>query len=93
MRAIAEVIPIVNDADAVPPVLAKRLDALQTQISTADESSLRPRWEFGRELVRLRGGKRKLPTGVIRYMEETHHVAVRELQYRAKFAEVFPTES
>jgi hypothetical protein len=70
---------------------AEELKRLEKEIRKSDDGGLHLRWESGREMLRLRGGKR-LPNGYLRNMEKAFKVHRSELTSRMKFAEKFPTE-
>lgn len=68
------------------------VDIVHKLIQASDENGLRARWEFGHVLLSLRDGRGRLPNGLMQEAVARYSVSERELQYRMKFAERFPTE-
>lgn len=78
------------------PVAAIDIDHLvriDQSIDDNEATALRARWQFGQELVAARDGAGRLPNGYMRELAERTGKTARELQYRARFAEVYPTEA
>jgi len=74
--------------------LAQQLDslvALDRKIDGAEGDAIRVRWEFGRELLSRRVG-RKLPVGLLDGVCAATGKSRQEIQSRMRFAEKFPTE-
>lgn len=69
------------------------LVALESEISRAESAGLRTRWEFGRQLLMARNGKRRLPNGYLAAVVEVTGASRAELTYRMQFAERYPTET
>ena len=74
-----------------PEVLAC-LKELATGFTESDLAGLRLRWQFGRELLPLRVGK-KLPKAELARIEEEVGVPRREIQHHLKFATRYPTDA
>jgi len=64
---------------------------LEHSISDTDAEGIRARWEFGRKLSQERVGK-KLPKGRLAEVCVAISRGKTEVQFRMRFAEVFPTE-
>ena len=62
------------------------------RIDAAESEGMRERWEFGKILLRLRGGKKRLPDGALVKLAAATGKSRRELKYRMQFAQEFPTE-
>lgn len=69
-----------------------RLVRIEQRIATTETDGLRARWDFGRELLAARDGKGRLPNGYLAFVVEETGASRRELAYRMRFAERFPTE-
>lgn len=69
-----------------------RLVHLEASIGGAEETGLRARWEFGRELLTARDGKGRLPNGYLTKVCEQTGASRSEVKYRSQFAERYPTE-
>jgi hypothetical protein len=72
-------------------LLEAKLRRLEERISRAEDEGLRARWEFGRELLDWRVGK-KLPAGVLDRVCTELGVSRWEIQKRMAFAEKYPDE-
>jgi N6-adenosine-specific RNA methylase IME4 len=70
----------------------ERLVRIEERIGAAEGSGLRGRWEFGHELLAARDGKGRLPNGYLKAITERTGTGRSELQFRARFAERYPTE-
>lgn len=68
-----------------------RLVAIDARVDSAEGEGIYARWEFGRELLKERVGK-KLPAGRLDELSEATSKSRTELQYRVQFAERFPDE-
>jgi phage N-6-adenine-methyltransferase len=64
---------------------------LDLRVDRAEDDGIRARWEFGRELLRERIG-RKLPAGRLDELAARTGKSREELQARVRFAERFPDE-
>lgn len=64
---------------------------LDRKVDAAEGEGIMARWEFGRELLERRKGK-KLPDGLLDEICERTGKHRRELQRRLKFAQQFPSE-
>lgn len=69
----------------------ERLARLDQAVDVAEGEGLRARWEFGRDLLGHRAGK-KLPTGLLDEVVDRTGKSRSELQCRIRFAERFPDE-
>ena len=69
-----------------------RLRKFEDRISHSEHEGLRARWEFGKELLDWRVGK-KLPVGVLDRVCTEIGVSRSELQYRIQFAEKYSDET
>lgn len=79
----------------VAPVLdlgLQRLVHLEERIGGAEESGIRARWEFGRELLAERDGKGRLPNGHLTKVVERTGASRAEVKRRMLFAERWTTE-
>lgn len=84
---------IVNaDTGEVLDLGLARLTRIEERITGAEGDGLRARWEFGHELLAARDGKGRLPNGYLTAVVDATGTSRRELSYRIKFAETFPTE-
>ena len=54
---------------------------------------MRARWDFGHVMLRRRGDDDRMPYGYIQQLCVETHKSARELHYRRKFAETYPTEA
>lgn len=68
-----------------------QLRNIEDRIRTVDEKGLISRWEFGRQLLAKREGKKLLPTGLLDEVSRELGVSRQELGARMKFAEIYPT--
>ena len=75
----------------VEAIGVEELVDLDRKVDAAEGEGIMARWEFGRELLEKRKGK-KLPDGLLDEICERTGKHRRELQRRLKFAEEFPTE-
>jgi N6-adenosine-specific RNA methylase IME4 len=69
-----------------------RLVHLDAEVDRAEGEGLRARWEFGRDLLGQRVGK-KLPAGLLDELAERTGKSRAELKKRVQFAERFPDEA
>lgn len=69
-----------------------RLVHLDQEVDAAEGEGLRKRWEFGRELLGRRVGK-KLPAGLLDEVTTETGKSRAELQFRVQFAEQYPDEA
>jgi N6-adenosine-specific RNA methylase IME4 len=65
---------------------------IDKQIDENESTALRARWEFGRDLLKLRDGKGKLPPGIRAELIERTGKSATELTYRMQFADAYATE-
>lgn len=70
---------------------------LERQIAATSTTDLLARWKFGRELLKAKAGRKKLPTGhldgvIVTLAREGIEASRRDLQYRMRLAEVYETE-
>lgn len=72
-------------------VIDKRIDTAEDQAADSLRESIRDRWEFGRLILAKRKGK-QLPKGVLDELAGATGKSRAELQFRAQFAERYPTE-
>jgi N6-adenosine-specific RNA methylase IME4 len=70
----------------------ERLVHLDAEVDRAEGEGLRARWEFGRDLLSQRVGK-KLPVGRLDKLADRTGKSRVELKRRVQFAERFPDES
>ena len=70
----------------------EHLVAIEARVSSAEADGLRARWEFGRELLKARDGKGRLPNGYLAAVVERTGASQREISYRIQFAERYPTK-
>jgi N6-adenosine-specific RNA methylase IME4 len=70
----------------------ERLAHIDERIDAREGEALRDRWEFGRLMLAARDGKGKLPNGWLTTVVERTGKSRVELQFRARFAERYPTE-
>lgn len=70
----------------------ERLARIEERISGAEDTGLRARWEFGRELLAARDGKGRLPNGYLKAVAERTGASRTELTYRTQFAERYPEQ-
>jgi hypothetical protein len=79
-----------------PPAIVRPADGvlieLDARVDRAEDDGIRARWEFGRELLRERVG-RKLPAGRLDQLAARTGKSRTELQYRVRFAERYPDEN
>jgi geranylgeranyl pyrophosphate synthase len=71
--------------------LQTELQQIENRIRSSDEDAVHARWESGRHLITLRGGK-KFRHGVAAALADTLGVHRSELTARIKFATKFATE-
>jgi hypothetical protein len=71
--------------------LDQELIRLERAIRESDGGGLKLRWQMGREMLKLRVGRR-LPNGVLDLLSQGLHVHPSELVARMKFAQKFSTE-
>jgi hypothetical protein len=77
----------------MPPtwnVALVRLGQLEEEIGKREHQGITARWEFGRELLRVREGK-KLPAGLLKRISSRWNLGRAEISARMRFAEKFPT--
>lgn len=65
---------------------------IEATIRRSDDDGLRARWESGRYMLTLRGGRKQLPKGMLDRMAETLEAGRSDLGARMKFAEKYPSE-
>jgi hypothetical protein len=68
------------------------LKQIEKRIETRDAEGVPDRWESGRILLRLRGGRKQLPHGLADQLVKSLGIHRSELTARMKFAEKFPEE-
>lgn len=69
-----------------------RLVKIEQRIAGAEDTGLRARWEFGRELLTARDGKNRLPNGYLALVAEETMASRTEVKRRMQFAERYATE-
>jgi hypothetical protein len=72
------------------PTTVAALTAIEERVQKAEHEGLSERWEFGRELVRVRVGK-VLPPGLLAVVMESTKLGKSEIAYRMQLATAFPT--
>lgn len=77
---------------AVANLSLARLVKIEQRIAGAEDTGLRARWEFGRELLSARDGKGRLPNGYLALVSEETLASRTELKRRMQFAERFATD-
>lgn len=70
----------------------ERLVRIDQRIDASESTALRDRWEFGRQMLAARDGAGRLPNGYLAELVERTGKSRRELAYRARFADAYPTE-
>lgn len=71
--------------------LGADLRQLEAKIAGSETTGLEARWEFGRHLLRQRDGK-QLAKGLLNAIVTEIGIGRREIGYRLKFAEAFPSK-
>lgn len=66
---------------------------IDKRIAEHDQQSLVERWRFGKMLVAMRQGRKRLPNGALAEIARQTGRSRSELNYRMKFAEAYPTEA
>ena len=79
-------------AHPVADIRLARLVHLQASIGDVEQTGLRARWEFGRELLAAREGKGRLPNGYLTRVCKETGTSRAELGFRQQFAERYPDE-
>lgn len=79
-------------SEAIADIGIARLVKLDERVDAAEGEGLIARWEFGRELLSRRVGK-KLPPGLLDALVAETGKSRAELQNRVQFAEVFDAEA
>ena len=69
------------------------LKGIEGRVANSERGGLEARWNFGHELLKLRGERKQLPKGVIAQVSAELKVHRSELNARMKFAEKYPTEA
>lgn len=77
---------------AVANLSLARLVKIEQRIAGAEDTGLRARWEFGRDLLAARDGKGRLPNGYLALVVEETQASRAEINHRMRFAERFATE-
>jgi hypothetical protein len=81
-----------NSAEKVINLSMERLRQIEQRIGKLEHEGLRERWEFGRELLTWRVGK-KLPAGLLDKISAEIGASRQEIQFRIQFAVRFPDET
>lgn len=68
-----------------------QMNDVESRVAEGESTAIAARWESGRLLLRRRKGK-QFPNGLLESVAKELGVTPRELQYRARFAEVCDTE-
>ena len=79
-------------AENIVDLFTERLKKIEERISQAEDEGLRARWEFGREILAERRGKKLLPRGYLDEIAKEIGITRREIGYRMQFANKFLTE-
>jgi hypothetical protein len=71
---------------------------LERQISSDERGGILHRWRYGRQLLEAKAGRQRLPKGLIGDLIKSADkaglkVSEREIQYRIRCAEAYPTEA
>lgn len=72
--------------------------ALERKIAADERGGIEHRWEYGRELLKFRAGRQRLPKGMLADLvaaaeQAGLNLSEQEIQRRMRFAEVYPTEA
>jgi len=81
------------DDDEIPEWNIEELRRLDKQINEHEQDAILRRWEYGRHVLDGRGERARLPKGILDDLGAATGNSRRELQYRMKFAEEFPTDA
>lgn len=92
MKHTAIQIDSASDIIAKFTALEKRIDTADAESIRAQAESIRARWEFGQLMLHRRNGGKRLPNGLLVQLTILTGKGRSELQYRAQFAERYPTE-
>lgn len=70
----------------------------EQKIAKGEQDGIVERWRYGRDLIKDKAGKKKLPTGKIEYLineaaQAGIKISEREIQRRIKCAEVYASEA
>lgn len=94
-----------SGAKMPPQVQWRELEKLERKISASDGGGILERWHYGREVLKARAGKKKLPDGILDDLvaaagtkmtkkgERKPKISEREIRNRIRLAEVYPTEA
>lgn len=78
---------------AVANLSLARLVQLEQRVLQAEDSGLRARWDFGRDLLLHCDDKGNLPRGFVKEIAAECNVEPAEINRRKRFAQVYPTEA
>jgi hypothetical protein len=81
------------DGGGIPDWDIEELIRLDKQINEHEADAIRRRWEYGRAMLAGRGDRQRLPKGALDDLGAVTGNSRRELQYRMKLADLFPTEA
>lgn len=64
---------------------------LEEKIAASEGQAIIARWEFGREMLKARQGKKKLPPGLLQVVMDRCRLGRSEIAARMQLAALFPT--